>query len=1268
MTSQEGYLVGLDAGGGGGRALVLSLADGAVTSAYRSWQHKPAPGTSGLGFDLDTEAVFESLAEACREALGRAGAEADQVIGVSATSMREGMVLLSGDEIVLATPNRDARALSEGFGLAESHGERIYQISGRWPLPVFPAARLLWLKSHASEALARADSLLSISDWLLWRLSGERCSEPSQACESMLFDTAACQWDEELIDELGLPSRLFPNIAIVGTPLGTLRAEAAEIFGLRAGTVVTLGGADSQSGLLGCGVVQAGQAGAITGTTSPVQIVADRPLLDPKRRTWTGNHVLPGMWTIESNAGLAGETLEWFARTLRPDHSRPVAWLLAEASRSRPGAAGLMSTLGAEIMNSREPRMPLGHLSLSHMTTADDGDRRAHLTRSVVEGMAFALRANFEQAAEVAGTDPDCLHMAGGMTRSAFWRQLVSDVFGCRVEASATAEASPLGAAIAAAVGSGLFDDLVSASEALVPAAVVHDPDPEAQEVLEETYGGWKRLRASERAADEEAATIIGAELFKEEDSQEGTTAVQRPRILVTAGLDENSLAELGRWGKVEYENFRDTMKVLTGEELIKRLEGVEVFITETEVIGVDALARLPALRVIGSCRSDAVNVDIDACSAFGVLVLNAPGRNAHAVADMTLGFALMLVRKAKQADQFMREPGARAGDMARMGRAFKLLTGNELGGLCFGLAGFGAVGREVAHRLRAFGARVIVYDPYISNGLADLADVEVVSFEELLDQADVLSLHMPVTEETRGVIGKRELSRMRAGSFLINTARAALVDEEALLESLESGHLGGAALDVFAVEPPGSNHPLLSRDDVIATPHIAGNTAEVAGHQGRIIAADIGRLLGGRPVLNSLNPEIVAAFSWGGPRPQPSEEAIAGLRTKPGPALTDLQRDGRTERGDTNRVSWVGGSSVNGKLRENMERLLKDFTRRIDGDGKLTEAAQKTAVVMHFELHDLDLDFHFALADGSVRSSMGVPESVDVELAMRAEILDGMMTGAINGMEAASEGELSFTGDVTKAMSLQELSGDLERLYCEARSAVGDPGDLSSTRDSGALSTVAGTDGRANELIGVVKELYGTGLITATGGNVSARREAGSDELLITPSAMFKGELSAELLVRIDLEGRPLDKASRSPSSERLMHTAIYQAKPDTEAVIHCHAPNATILANTELPFLPISTEAAFFSDIPRVPFIMPGTAELAEAVAAAIGTGWAVLMKNHGLIVGGRSLRRAADMAEIIERSAEIMLGCWAVGKEPPVLPEDVVAKLRVTGELIA
>jgi autoinducer 2 (AI-2) kinase len=289
----------------------------------------------------------------------------------------------------------------------------------------------------------------------------------------------------------------------------------------------------------------------------------------------------------------------------------------------------------------------------------------------------------------------------------------------------------------------------------------------------------------------------------------------------------------------------------------------------------------------------------------------------------------------------------------------------------------------------------------------------------------------------------------------------------------------------------------------------------------------------------------------------------------------------------------------------------------------------------------------------------------------MRGEILDGMFNGTIDTMESAMNGELSFMGDAAKAMTLTHIQADMERIYSAARAEVGDPGDLSAVPRPGTAAVAPqslGPNDVREDLVAIMQELFEAQVITATGGNISVRVPDTDNEVWITPSRLFKGDLKAELMVRINLDGENVVPGARSPSSEWCMHTQILASKPQANAVIHAHAPNATILANTGLPFLPISTEAAFFGNIPRVPFLMPGTPELAEAVAAAMEDEWAVLMINHGIIVAGRSLRRAADMVEIIERTAEVILGCYAVGKEPPVLPSDAVDYFRKLGDIVA
>jgi autoinducer 2 (AI-2) kinase len=319
----------------------------------------------------------------------------------------------------------------------------------------------------------------------------------------------------------------------------------------------------------------------------------------------------------------------------------------------------------------------------------------------------------------------------------------------------------------------------------------------------------------------------------------------------------------------------------------------------------------------------------------------------------------------------------------------------------------------------------------------------------------------------------------------------------------------------------------------------------------------------------------------------------------------------------------------------------------------------------MHYVLSDLGLEFYMRFEDGAVTGDLGAPPAqADVRLKMKTDVLDGMFTDRINATRAAMTGKLSFSGDTRLAMGMQRIQNDLIRLYSLAREEVGAPGDVAPAPPSAAPSSMK--DLREG-LLEMVNELYTVGCITATGGNVSVR-VPDTDEILITPSQVFKGELRIEHLVRIDLNGEPVGRDALAPSSEWPMHCAVYRARSDVGAVIHSHAPQATVLALSDLPFLPISTEAAFLGELPRIPFIMPGTKELAEAVVGALRDGSAVLMQNHGLLVAASGLRRAADLTEVIERTAEIILGCYAVGKEPPTLPDDVVAALREMGKMMA
>lgn len=509
---RERYLMGLDVGGGGGRCLVVGVSSGAVTTAFSPWSFRAAPGAGPGAVDADLEELWRALAAAAASALKRSGARPGQVAGIAATAMRLGAVVLDDAGTPLyAAPNRDARALSFGAEIAAEHGEGLLAATGRWPLQTCAAARLRWLAAHDPAGFARARALLALDDWVAWRLCGEIATDFSQAAETFLVDLDARDWAWEWIDRLGLPRRLFPEIRPAGSRLGGLLAEAAHALGLATGMPVAVGGGDTQCGLLGVGAIDPGTAAVIAGTTAPVELVLDRPTRDPQGRLWAGLHVVPERFTLESNVGLVGDSLDWLARLLHPDAPEPVAAFLADAEAAPPGAGGFLSTFGTKLHDARVPFHPIGALMLARFGVPAGASARAHLARAVLEGVDFAIRENLEQLHRTAGGAGGALRLGGGLSRSDFFAQLLADVLGLAVEAPRTTEASALGAAICAGMGAGILPDLEAGAAALVGKLRRFEPDPERASRYAGLYEGWRRLREAQQEAETVARELLGA-------------------------------------------------------------------------------------------------------------------------------------------------------------------------------------------------------------------------------------------------------------------------------------------------------------------------------------------------------------------------------------------------------------------------------------------------------------------------------------------------------------------------------------------------------------------------------------------------------------------------------------------------------------------------------------------------------------------------------------------------------------------------------------
>lgn len=284
-----------------------------------------------------------------------------------------------------------------------------------------------------------------------------------------------------------------------------------------------------------------------------------------------------------------------------------------------------------------------------------------------------------------------------------------------------------------------------------------------------------------------------------------------------------------------------DVGRAYTEEELIGRIPGIDAFIAGVDPITARVLDAADRLKVIAKHGVGVDNIDLAAAAARGIVVGVAGDVIRDSVADLTFGLILALARCIPQSDASLK-----AGQ-------WKRYLGTELRGKVLGIVGLGRIGKGVCERAKGFGMEVIATDVYQDTASTEQWNVEFVELDDLLIRADFVTVHAPLLDATRALIGAPELACMKSTAYLINTARGGLVDEAALAEALSAGKLAGAAADVFVQEPPG-DHPLLRLDNFIATPHVGGYTAEGQRRMGEVTAENVIRVLQGqRPLYEAI-------------------------------------------------------------------------------------------------------------------------------------------------------------------------------------------------------------------------------------------------------------------------------------------------------------------------------------------------------------------------------------------------------------------------------
>lgn len=475
----EGFLV-IDAGSGSVKTFFVSPEGQILRSSESLWYRETWTAEKAKPVILET---IRNL---------RLDSSNVIVHGVSVTSMREEFVLLdrNGGQVQYELGS-DSR--KHGEKTLSIYGKTMYGKSGHWPVPNWIAGAILpWIVSENKHV----GSMLMISDWVNHLLCGIECSEGSSACETALYDISNNNWDWKMIDTLNLSKSIFPDIKRNGEHIGNITDNISSLTDLPRKTPVILGGADTQCGLLGMGTDK-NEVAAVGGTTTPVQLVLDKPVIDQIGRTWSNNHLNHGEWIIESNSGYTGRGVRWARENLEfKDYDE----LNYEASIEPIGSNGLKSYIGAHRFNAAPPYWEndmLSDINIKQGMYGKDNHNRGEQARSIIESNAYAVKANLLQLEEISGNSFSSLKFCGGNSKSALWMQIQADVLDMPVLIPEVYDGTAIGTAILASVGSNYNSTIDKAVKSMVRIKSRVNPISSNVENYENQYFQWMEMRKS---------------------------------------------------------------------------------------------------------------------------------------------------------------------------------------------------------------------------------------------------------------------------------------------------------------------------------------------------------------------------------------------------------------------------------------------------------------------------------------------------------------------------------------------------------------------------------------------------------------------------------------------------------------------------------------------------------------------------------------------------------------------------------------------------
>lgn len=480
-------LIGVDLGTTGCKATVYDDGGAALGESYLEYG---LIARSDTMIEQDPQAWWDLTVRAIGLALEAAHADRSAVAGIAVSSQGISFVLVdaAGQPLGNAINWLDGRATEECAAILERCGaDELFRRTGKRAAPFYVLPKLLWIRRHQPEVWRQARRLLMGHDYLVYRLCGEQVTDHSLAGGTLLYDLAGQDWTEALLETFAIPRELLPALCWSGTPVGALRPAVAAALGLRADVVVAVGGQDQKCAALGAGIGDR-SATVSLGTASAIVQLMDRPATDPLMRIPTFAFVQPMRWVLEGVVGTAAGSLRWYRDTVAP--GIPYRVLDQEAEEVPAGSDGVLffPHLGGASSPHWLSRARGTFHGLSLATT------RGHLTRAVLEGVAYQIRENLEITEEVAGPAAGVI-LYGGGAKSALWREIIGDVLGRPIGWTATAETAGLGAAMLAGVGCGAFAALEEAVGAMRPAIHPRQPTGRAARYAER-YAAYRQVEA----------------------------------------------------------------------------------------------------------------------------------------------------------------------------------------------------------------------------------------------------------------------------------------------------------------------------------------------------------------------------------------------------------------------------------------------------------------------------------------------------------------------------------------------------------------------------------------------------------------------------------------------------------------------------------------------------------------------------------------------------------------------------------------------------